>query len=137
MQGCAGSVYYIDRGNLCGNGHVCSAAEWLSNYGGVAPKHHFWVNDDLLYSIGTGYQSGHCFATNSTTGSSACGTVASPSGTSDKPMRVCDDCGSSAGSCTDPEGNTCTWVDCGLNTTTNQYFGGCTANNTAGTLCCP
>jgi hypothetical protein len=31
-------------------------------------------------------------------------------------------------------GNNCTWVGCGLDTTVNQYFGGCAT--TAGSLCC-
>ena len=29
------------------------------------------------------------------------------------------------------------WVGCGLGTTNNQYFGGCSGNTTAGALCCP
>jgi hypothetical protein len=45
-------------------------------------------------------------------------------------MRVCTPGG------TDSYGNTCTWTGCGHATTQNQYFGGCTSNPTAGTLCC-
>jgi len=38
---------------------------------------------------------------------------------------------------TDPEGNTCVWINCGyLTATPNQYFGGCINNPTAGALCC-
>jgi len=39
---------------------------------------------------------------------------------------------------TDPEGNTCTWRHCGWDAAPpiDYYFGGCNANNTAGTLCC-
>ena len=35
---------------------------------------------------------------------------------------------------TDAEGNTCTWTGCGLDSTTNAFFGGC-ASSTAGTIC--
>jgi hypothetical protein len=47
-------------------------------------------------------------------------------------MHVCTPSG------TDPEGNGCTWQNCGLNATTpDSYFGGCSAANnaTAGALC--
>jgi hypothetical protein len=37
---------------------------------------------------------------------------------------------------TDPEGNTCTWNQCGWNTVLpDHYFGGC-SGGTAGALCC-
>src|SRR5205814_8031128 len=38
---------------------------------------------------------------------------------SDRPMRVC-------ASTSDPDGNSCTWINCGwLSNTPNEYFGGC------------
>ncbi len=47
------------------------------------------------------------------------------------PARVC------AGA-SDPEGNTCDYIDCGFETVRpNEYFGGCGGSGTAGTLCCP
>ena len=43
------------------------------------------------------------------------------------------------GRVTDPVGGTCDLHDCGFETLApNNYFGGCTTNRTAGTLCyCP
>jgi hypothetical protein len=49
-----------------------------------------------------------------------------------EPMRVC------AGTGPDPEGNVCNWAGCGYQqTTVPDYFGGCSGNSTAGTLCVP
>ena len=53
-------------------------------------------------------------------------------GTND-PMRIC-------GTTLDAYGNHCNWTGCALDAMTpaspNQYFGGCSGNYTAGTLCC-
>jgi hypothetical protein len=50
-------------------------------------------------------------------------------------MRICVPGGN------DPEGNHCNWSNCdnasGYSTTTNEYFGGCWGNTTAGALCVP
>ncbi len=123
MFGCAGSVTYPNRADLCASGfHVCSAQEFVdkNGYGSTnaeSPKHHYWTDDNLKYS-GTG--PGSCSA--GSTGTS-CGT--------NTPMRVC------APTADDPEGNHCNWVNCGYESTTpNRYFGGCAGNTTAGTLCC-
>ncbi|WP_437744961.1 serine hydrolase domain-containing protein [Sorangium sp. So ce1504] len=123
MFGCAGSVTYPDRADLCKTGyHVCSAAEFVekNSYGSTnaeAPKHHYWTDDNLKY---TGVGSGSCSA--------------APAGMScgaSTPMRVCSPDG------VDPEGNQCNWVNCGHgDSTQNRYFGGCAGNTTAGTLCC-
>jgi CubicO group peptidase (beta-lactamase class C family) len=124
MFGCAGSVTFPDRAQLCKTGyHACSAQEFVekNTYGSVnaeAPKHHYWTNDDLKYG---GSSSGSCWA--ATTGTS-CG--------ANSPMRVCAPGG------VDQEGNQCNWVSCGYGSgsTTSRYFGGCSGNTTAGTLCC-
>nr|AYM54549.1 thermolysin metallopeptidase [Racemicystis crocea] len=117
MAGCAGTVTWANRANLCGVGsHVCSAQEWLDRRGSTVPGHNYWTNDDLKFS-GTGTNS--CSAS-ATTGNS-CGA---------NPMRVCSPTQA------DPEGNLCNWTGCGLDSTSNMYFGGCTNNTTAGTLCC-
>ncbi|MBK7395767.1 MAG: hypothetical protein IPJ34_05535 [Myxococcales bacterium] len=122
MFGCAGKVTYDKGKSLCGAGyHVCAATEWTSKRSGAAPKHHYWTADNLRYS-GT---AGAC--TVSTTTGSVC-----DSGTN--PMRVCTGTGTAA--VTDPEGNVCNWVGCGLTSTTSEYFGGCVGNTTAGALCC-
>ncbi|WP_437966626.1 serine hydrolase domain-containing protein [Sorangium sp. So ce260] len=123
MFGCAGSVSFSDRADLCAAGyHVCSAEEFVdkNSYGSTnaeAPKHHYWTDDHLDY---TGTGSGECSAT--ATGTS-CG--------ADTPMRVCSP------DKIDPEGNSCNWVRCGHDgDTTSRHFGGCVGNTTAGTLCC-
>lgn len=119
MRGCAGKVTFAQRASLCASGfRVCTAAEWVSRRGSTAPSYSYWTNDNLRYN-GT---VGACYV--SVTAGSLCSGGA-------EPMRVC------SGS-VDPLGNTCQWVNCGLNTITpNQYFGGCINNTTAGALCCP
>jgi hypothetical protein len=48
-------------------------------------------------------------------------------------MRVCR-----ADSVWDGEANYCNWLHCGINTITpDHFFGGCSGNLTAGTLCVP
>lgn len=125
MFGCAGSVTYPNRALLCKSGyHVCSAAEYVSNnnyngYNAEAPRHNYWTDDNLKFG-GTG--SGSCWATTGSGGACSANT----------PMHVCTPEGY------DDEGNHCAWENCGLGTgnTTNRYFGGCTGDTTAGTLCC-
>lgn len=123
MVGCSGKVTWANRGTLCASGSwVCSASQWhyyQNNWGG-APTYNYWTNDNLRWS-GTG--SNACSV--STTVGSQCA--------SGQPMRVCTPSG------TDPEGNACTWSNCGYGSNTpNYYFGGCSgsSNTTAGTLCC-
>lgn len=118
--GCAGSVTFDSRNSLCANnGHVCSAAEWATMNGSVAPTHDYWTDDVLMFN---GDGSGSC-------------SVSTSSGWScfdNEPMRVC------AGDGNDPEGNSCNWTGCGIDGSTNNlYFGGCDGNMTAGALCCP
>jgi hypothetical protein len=120
MRGCKGKVTFPNRATLCTAGfHVCSAVEWVNKHGSVAPTHIYWT-DDFLYADSGG--SGMC--TVRPTPSTWCGGPGWP------PMRVCS-------GKTDPEGNTCNWINCGyLANTPNQYFGGCQNNMTAGALCC-
>ncbi|MDC3961572.1 PDZ domain-containing protein [Polyangium jinanense] len=123
MVGCAGTVGWADRANLCKPGwHVCSSAEYVErNFSFAtttdAPAFHYWTDDNLKYS-GT---------------SSAC-SVSTTSGTScSSPMRVCAP--TSTGY--DPLNNQCNWQGCGYEgATANRYFGGCAGNLTAGTMCC-
>ena len=118
MVGCAGTVLWEDRDTLCAGGaSACGAEQWVDLRGGVAPTHNYWTHDALLYY---GNPSS-CFA--STTTGNECSPESSP-------MRVC-----AGGS--DPEGNECNWYDCGYESwETNEYFGGCNGNYTAGTACC-
>ncbi|UQA60474.1 DUF4215 domain-containing protein [Polyangium aurulentum] len=122
MVGCAGTVTWANRGNLCKEGwHVCSAEEYYernfsTNVRTDAPIYNYWTDDDLRYS---GSASGNCSV--SLTSGSTCSS----------PMRVCTSAGS------DSLGNNCNWERCGYNgSTSNHYFGGCAGNTTAGTLCC-
>lgn len=119
MVGCAGTVHWSSRDTLCSPGwSACSAAEWVSLRGGVAPTHNFWTSDALHYF---GYDPGVCGVT--LTGGGTCDPH-------DAPMRVC------AGP-SDPDGNECNWFDCGYESfDPNEFFGGCNGNLTAGTLCC-
>jgi hypothetical protein len=118
--GCAGTVQFPQRANLCGAGsRVCSSGDWVALRNGAAPTHNYWTNDALRYS-GAGPNA--CSV--STTAGNAC--------TTNQPMRVCTANGA------DPEGNACNWFGCGLGSNTpNQFFGGCNGNVTAGALCCP
>lgn len=116
--GCSGAVTWPSRGSLCAAGsRVCTAADWVGAEN-VPPSHDYWTNDTLGYS-----GSDNNCSVSTSPGFNACST--------NQPMRVCTASGS------DTEGNFCNWTECGLNTTANQYFGGCNGNTTAGTLCCP
>ena len=120
MHGCSGTLLFNSRANACKPGwHVCSSSEWNSQRGSTAPAHNFWTADPLNYI--SGGNTNMCMVTPSPAGTACPGSSS---------MLVC------AGG-TDPEGNTCNIYDCGLNTTINQFFGGCpNPANTAGTLCC-
>jgi alpha-tubulin suppressor-like RCC1 family protein len=124
MQGCPGHVTWDNRGSLCAPGYsACGASDWANNRFGQAPHHDYWTDDNLQY---TGAGSGDCGAVAS--GGNLC------SSADHRPMRVCST------SQPDAEGNSCTWIGCGLGASTpaapNQFFGGCSANQYAGTLCC-
>ncbi len=145
MEGCVGTQTYANRAALCGaTAHVCSADEYVGN-AAVAPTHNYWTNDDLSYSSNPNACNGSCgpkscFATAGGRGfqgsdyASACD-GSSTAGGDTRPMRVC------AGN-SDAEGNACDWTGCGfsaVNGTSNpnsMYFGGCSGDPTAGTLCC-
>lgn len=119
MHGCAGTSAYVNRASACAAGwHACTAVEWNAQRGGNAPAHNFWTGDNPL-----NYVSGptNSCAVSTTSGTNPC-TNAS--------MLVCVTGG------TDPEGNKCNIYGCGLDTTVNQFFGGCANPNSAGTLCC-
>jgi hypothetical protein len=126
MWGCSGSVAYTSASTLCASGmHACSSAEFNSRRGYTTPNHHYWVSD---YLYGSGVE-GACKASTSSSYGNFCPTTA--------PMRVC------ASVKTDTSGNFCTWVACGLESTTSTLlFGGCNDGTVtgsglkAGTLCC-
>ena len=117
MVGCKGTVTFANRATLCASGyHVATATEWATFNNKVVPTHNYWTDDNLGY-WGNGPAS--CAASSLGFGT-AC----------DQPMRVCTAAG------TDPEGNSCQWTKCGLDSKgPNFYFGGCSGNTTAGTLC--
>jgi hypothetical protein len=123
IVGCAGSVTYPNRQTLCAAGyHPLAAMTWRTSRGATVPTHHYWT-DDILNYAGTG--TGMCSAEYATRGT-AC--------PANQPMRVC------ASAVLDPEGNRCNWFNCSFDsggTTPNEYFGGCSGNATAGTLCVP
>ena len=128
MQGCAGSVSYAARASRCAPGcRVASADEYVAFRNAVTPTHNYWTDDNLKYSSGAGVcgancGSSSCFAGNGSTYTSACA----------NPMHVC------AATQPDPETNTCTWTNCGYNSTTPSVgFGGCSGSNDglAGAVC--
>jgi hypothetical protein len=136
MEGCAaGGPNATFANRACGaSAHVCTSNEWVQNRAGIAPLHHYWTDDALNYSIGSGpcgtsacgTGNTNCFVTTGTRYSFNCG-----AGT---PMHVCAGTG---GTVTDPEGNGCNWTACGFNSVSpNAYFGGCSGNTTAGVVCC-
>lgn len=118
MIGCSGNVIFSSKDSLCSSGwSACSSQQWLYQKGGLVPNHHYWTSDDLNY-LGSG--SGSCAV--STSAGSSCGA---------DPMRVCTN------SANDSSGNSCNWLNCGMDTNSpNQFFGGCSGNTTAGSLCC-
>jgi len=134
MQGCGGKVTFANRANLCAPGcRAATAEEWVANFGGVAPTHHYWTDDPLNFSSAgscgpAGCNTNNCFATRGLAQSLSCAVG--------QPMRVC--AGNGVANGVDPDGNTCTWSACGYNSIApKQFFGGCSgvADATAGTLC--
>lgn len=119
MVGCGGTVFWPDRQMLCAPGfRPARAEEWVAYRGTRKPSLHYWTDDDLKNS-----GDGDACSVSPTTGK-AC-----PAGT---PMRVCMD---------DPKdmlGNSCNWHNCGYEMVSpGDYFGGCTGDRSAGTLCIP
>jgi hypothetical protein len=135
MQGCGAKVTFANRATVCAPGcHPATADEWVAGSGGIAPTHHYWTDDALNFSAGSGAcgpggcTTNVCFATRTSFVSLPC--------TAGQPMRVC--AGTGAFDTADPDGNTCTWSACGYNSVApKQSFGGCSGTNdtTAGTLC--
>jgi hypothetical protein len=122
MVGCGGNGTFPNRFSVCAAGyHVCSAAEWVGNRGSSVPTEDYWTSDSGLRS--NGYQSGNCAVVTSG-GQFGCGFQ--------NPMRVC-----TAQRTNDSYGNACLIGNCGFNTVSpDEYFGGCSGEWTAGTLCC-
>jgi hypothetical protein len=125
ISGCAGKVTFDNALSLCASGFaVCSAREWASavvpQIGSNNPQYDYWVTGAPNFS-GTATQSCAAWA--------SAGTACQSSNT---PMRVCVDTGT-----TDALGNTCYWYGCGFEAASpNAFMGGCNGNLTAGTLCC-
>jgi hypothetical protein len=126
MVACGGSVTYANGGSLCAPGYsLCTAAQWRANFNGVPPVNDYWLADNLGYGYPSSGGSGNCWATDATSGNFVEGNCGSGD-----PMRIC-------GAGTDKYGNSCNWLGCGFDgNTTNQYFGGCVGNATAGAMCC-
>jgi hypothetical protein len=123
VVGCAGKVTWDRRQDLCGAGcTACSASQYMQYSSGTPPRYDYWTNDNL----GFAGSASACGAYSS--GGTSCGT--------NDPMRLCV-----PRTTTDPLGNVCNWHDCGFNgvppvSSGDDYFGGCSGNTTAGTLCC-
>lgn len=131
--GCAGKVNWPKRATLCGpTCTVCGAATWVAQ-GGV-PAHNYWTDDRLGWK---GTKPGACEA-DLDGGSLGCGSPTdSGLDANEYPMRVCVTGDAAVTPVTDPEGNTCFWHDCGFNQNQpSAYFGGCSGDYTAGSLCC-
>ena len=125
ISGCAGSVAFADRDTLCGpSTSPCTAAQWMASRNAAVPTHNYWTDDALTFA-GSGTSS--CEVSTST---SVGGVTYSACGGGATPMRVC-------GANPDAEGNACNWLHCGYESATpDDYFGGCSGNTTAGTICC-
>gem|GEM_PF-3040684 len=121
MYGCYGSETFANRANLCASGwHVCSVSEYRNRRGSVVPGFHYWTDEELEYNGGG---PNNCYVTPVGGGGYYCGAAT--------PMRVC------APNQQDSWGNWCNWYNCGYGATSPvEYFGGCSTNTTAGTLCC-
>jgi hypothetical protein len=122
MVGCSGKVGFVARDNLCGVGYTsCTAQQYVSNRAGSVPTNNYWTADPLKRKAGDS-------TNNCSVGLSGVHTVGCSAGH----MLVC------RSGQPDPQGNTCEMTGCGLNNNTpNQYFGGCSTNGQAGTMCCP
>jgi len=121
MVGCVGKVSFASRATLCAPGVApCGVADYRARRGTSVPHYNYWTND-VLYGAGDTYT---C-AVSPTAG----GGYNSCSSTT--PMRVCS-------AHTDAVGNQCNGIGCGYQAySPNEYFGGCSGDNSAGTLCCP
>ena len=124
MVGCGGTVTLANAATLCTAGYVLGYdSDWLRYRNGAAPTHNYWT------ATPPQHYSGSSFACTATANAS------DPLCPADAPMRICVPGGN------DPEGNHCNWSNCdnssGYSTTTNEYFGGCFGNTTAGALCVP
>jgi hypothetical protein len=116
IEACPGRATWTSASSLCAPGWApCTANQWMTETWGGSPTNNYWLADNL----GWGGTSSACWA--STTNLGNCGT--------NTPMRLC-------GAATDAQGNVCNWINCGLNRTSNDHFGGCSGDLTAGTLCC-
>lgn len=137
--GCGGSVLFVDRASLCGRGwHVCTADEWVAGRGESVPENHYWTDDGTLgfaWSGDPGVEGFTCWA-------DAVGEPGVQACDENQPMRVCTpgdrgDAPQGTVASVDAFENDCNWINCGLHTyPVTQYFGGCSGNETAGTLCC-
>ena len=124
MVGCAGRVTLANAATLCTAGFQLGYdSDWLRYRNGAAPTHNYWT------ATPPGHYTGSPSACVATTATSA------PSCPANAPMRICTPTGA------DPEGNVCNWFNCDhastYSTTTNEYFGGCVGNTTAGAICVP
>lgn len=124
MVGCAGFVAYANAESLCSAGYkLAYDSDWLRYRAGAAPTHNYWTASPPTHYRGS---SSSCVASHA---------AADPACPADTPMRVCVPGGN------DPDGNHCNWSNCDnddfYSTTTNEYFGGCIGNTTAGALCVP
>jgi hypothetical protein len=117
MVGCTGKITYANAATLCPPGTtVCTPAQYVARRAAKKPTYNYWTSVNLGYEGSPGDCSVDAVGT---AGYSSC----------NNPMRVCT-------GATDPLGNQCNGTGCGFKTRTNQYFGGCTNDTTAGTLCC-
>lgn len=121
MVGCVGKVTFANRATLCAPGvSPCGVADYRARRGSNVPHYNYWTND-VLY--GKGDTSTCAVSPTTNDGFSSCSSTA--------PMRVC-------AARTDAVGNQCNGIGCGYQAySPNEYFGGCSGNTTAGTLCCP
>ena len=125
MHGCTGPVFFASRATLCAAGaHACTGDEWNQHRGAIAPSQSYWTGDNPLKFVGG--TTGACVVS-ATAGTNLCDTA--HGGASDGSMLVCPNAGPP----------TCQITGCGLDTTTQQFFGGCsvpTVGMANGTLCC-
>jgi len=134
MAGCSGAVSFANAASLCNVAagcHVCSAAEYSTNYGGVVPSEDYWTSNALNRN-GT---ANSCSAT-VVDSISNCGAGNS--------MLVCIP----AADTPDDNGNTCAWTGCAFSSAGvsggDVPMGGCASPNTgvpdggatAGAVCC-
>lgn len=139
IAGCGGAVLYVDRATLCGSSaHVCTADEWVAGRGTTVPDNHYWTDDD---SLGFAW-SGDPATPEFTCWADAVGNPGVEACDENQPMRVCTpgdrgDMPQGTVASVDTFDNGCNWINCGLGAyPSTEYFGGCSGNETAGTLCC-